>query len=99
MEAWIVADPQSLAKYYERDFHANKLPQRPDLEEEPKAELYDKLAKATRDTSKGEYSEAKNTKNRHAGALLAKIDPTTVAKRCPRFRTLVEWLDQRISGK
>ena len=98
MEAWVVADPEALTGYYGKDFHANKLPQRANLEEEPKSALCDKLAQATRDTSKGEYSEANNTKLWQASPLLKEIDAAKVAKRCPRFRTLVEWLGGEIAG-
>lgn len=72
------------------------LPVRDNLEEEPKPELYDKLAKATKDTSKGEYSEANKAKIRHASKLLALIDPKKVADRCPRFLTFTSWLDDEI---
>ena len=67
-----------------------------DLEEEPKSDLYSKLAKATKDSSKGEYSERNHAKIKHASKLLARIDPETVAKRCPRFATLRSWLDEQI---
>lgn len=96
METWIVADREAIASYYGPGFRPNSLPQRRNLEEEPKTTLYASLADATRDTSKGAYSEANNAKIRHASKLLAKLDPATVAKRCPRFATFTSWLDQRI---
>lgn len=96
METWIVADPEGMAFYYGKGFRRGALPQRGDLEAEPKVELYDKLARATRDTSKGEYSAAANAKIRHASKLLATIDPRKVAARCPRFHTLSHWLERRI---
>lgn len=96
MEAWIVADPEALASYYGKDFKANKLPVRKNLEEEPKSAVYDKLARATKETGKGEYSEANHAKIRHASKLLERIDAKKVATRCPRFATLTHWLDDQI---
>jgi hypothetical protein len=43
MEAWLLADPDTLAEYYGEDFNRNALPRRQNLEEEPKASLYDAL--------------------------------------------------------
>jgi hypothetical protein len=93
METWIVADPDALAIYYGKDFQASSLPVRAKLEEEPKAQVLDKLQKATKNTSKGEYK-----KIRHAKDLLARINPGMVASRCPRFATFTEWIEWRISG-
>lgn len=97
MEAWIVADPEALSEYYGAGFKAAKLPVRTNLEEEPKAAVYSKLADATRGTSKGEYSQANHSKIRHAGRLLAMIDAAKVAKRCPRFATFSGWLGDVIN--
>ena len=91
MEAWIVSDPATLARYYGQHFHAGSLPRRRNLEAEPKQSLYDKLARATRNTSKGEYAKIK-----HASKLLELIDPAKVAAHCPRFETLVAWLNEQI---
>lgn len=77
MEAWIVADPDALARYYGKGFRANSLPRRQDLEGEPKPDIERKLKAATRNTQKGEYQ-----KIRHASGLLAKIDPGRVRTRC-----------------
>jgi hypothetical protein len=96
MEAWIVADPDALARYYGKKFLPQKLPNRRNLEEEPKAQLYEKLADATRLTTRGEYSESNQSKIRHGSKLLSLLDPEQVAQRCPRFATLTAWLDEQI---
>lgn len=87
MEAWIVADPDALEEFYKRNFKKNSLPKRPDLENEPKVDLYAKLEKATEDTQKGKYGKIK-----HASKLLLMINPEEVAKHCPRFAIFREWL-------
>jgi hypothetical protein len=91
MEAWIVADAEALAKYYGQGFVDNVLPARQNLEDEPKLDIYDKLARATRNTQKGEYG-----KIRHASQILQRIDTTKVAQRCPRFATFTRWLTESI---
>jgi hypothetical protein len=96
MEAWLAADPNGMARYYGQGFRPKSLPQRSNLEDEPKANLYSKIANATKNTSKGEYSESNSAKIRHASKLLEKISATKVAARCPRFATFTAWLDQRI---
>lgn len=93
MEAWIVSDPDALERYYGKNFHAKKLPARPILEDEPKDELNAKLANATRDTTKGEY-----TKIKHASKILALIDAGKVAERCPRFKIFTKWLTDIIES-
>lgn len=96
MEAWIVADPEALSDYFGDGFKAGKLPVRTNLEEEPKDSVHSKLADATKGTSKGEYSPANHSKIRHASRLLARIDATKVATRCPRFATFSRWLSDLI---
>lgn len=91
MEAWIVADPDTLAAYYGQGFARNALPARQNLEEEPKVDVYDKLARATRNTKKGEYG-----KIRHASHLLQRLDPLKVGGRCPRFVTFTRWLNETV---
>lgn len=93
MEAWIVADSEALASWYGQGFHANRLPQRQNLEEEPKRDLFDKLGRATGDTQKGTYE-----KIRHACKLLAQISPEKVAARCPCFKAFTEWLGDEIGA-
>ncbi len=92
MEAWIASDTEALAGYYLQGFQANILPARPNLEDEPKDLLYDKLRRATRNSQKkGEYS-----KTNHAHKLLGLIDQKKVSARCPRFVTFTRWLDEQI---
>ena len=98
METWIVADPDGMAVVYARDFHRDRLPQRINLEDEPKADLYHKLAEATKDTTKGAYSKANHSKIKHASKLLERIDADRVARRCPRFATFTAWLTETIAN-
>jgi len=93
MEAWIVADPDALEIFYKQNFKKESLPKRSDLEEEPKADLYEKLKKATKDTQKGAYGKIK-----HASKLLLVIDPEKIAKRCSSFRIFREWLIESIES-
>ncbi|MDR0902429.1 MAG: DUF4276 family protein, partial [Opitutaceae bacterium] len=39
METWIVADPEALTRYYGQKFQASALPNRQNLEEEPKPQI------------------------------------------------------------
>ena len=97
LETLFCADPEALAEFYGKNFHANKLPDRVKLEEEPKGSLYKKLAAATKDSTKGAYSESNNAKIQHASKLLTKINLAKVRKKCPHFDTFVTWLEEEIS--
>ena len=91
MEAWIVSDADALEEFYGQKFIRNALPSRDNLEEEPKQDVYNKLARATRETQKGEYGKIK-----HASQLLQKINRARVEQRCPRFAIFTQWLQQTI---
>jgi hypothetical protein len=92
MEAWIVADPDTLTTYYGQNFLRNALPTRANLEEEPKADCAKKLSAATRPTQKGEYQ-----KIRHAADLLARISSEKVRTRCPHAETMFSTLSPLIA--
>ena len=85
MEAWLVADPEALAEFYDQGFNANALPKRINLEEEPKAQIYVALENATRQTQKGSYGKIK-----HASALLRRVSQEKAKKRCSHCRRLFE---------
>jgi hypothetical protein len=93
MEAWIVADADTLAAFYGRDFHRGALPKRNVLDDEPKASLYAALDAATKATQKGSYGKIK-----HAGELLKRLKPALVATRCTSFQDFTRWLDAAITG-
>jgi hypothetical protein len=85
MEAWFVADPDSLSSFYGQDFAARSLPANPIVEAVRKADILSALNRATRRTQKGEYH-----KTRHAFDLLARIDPEKVRRRAPHCQRLFD---------
>ena len=87
METWIVADPGALRKYYGQGFRENDLPRRQNLEEESKRDIEKALEQATKETQKRAYR-----KIHHAQALLQRIDPMTVRRRCPHCKRLFKTL-------
>ena len=97
MEAWILADPEKMKEFYKKNFRENALPRLPNLEHEGKLSIYSKIAAATKDTQKGEYSDANNSKITHASKLLEMIRPDVISVRCPRFKTFVKWLNKNVS--
>lgn len=93
MEAWLVADPDTLAGYYQKGFEGKRLPKRANLEEEPKASIYSALELATRKTQKGAYG-----KITHASALLALVDPAKARNRCPHCERLFATLTDKFEA-
>ena len=93
METWIVADSEALIKYYGQGFRANVLPVREDLEKEDKTTVADALGRATEQTQKGRYH-----KIRHAGDLLASINPKKVQARCRHCKKLFAALGAAIAA-
>lgn len=83
VEAWLVADPDAQARVFGKGFHAESLPKRKNLDEEPKNSLEASITKAARATKAGKEGYKKV---RHAAAILTKLDPDKVAEPCPSFR-------------
>ena len=78
MEAWFLADRDSLATYFGRGFREAALPGGQHVESIAKADVLDGLVHASRDTSKGRYR-----KGEHSFRILALIDPTRVKSKAP----------------
>ena len=93
MEAWIVADPETLASYYGQGFRGQGLPRAANLEKVSKVNLIRRLSQATERTQKGPYH-----KIRHASDLLARIDANKAMKRCGHCDELFTALGQMIAA-
>ena len=90
MEAWFVADRQSLGAYFGKDFNASALPpERDDVEAIAKRDLEPTLKQATKSCSKGSYN-----KGRHSFELLEVLDPGKVMESSPHARRLIDALNQ-----
>lgn len=75
MEAWFIADIDTLKKFYGQGFKENSISKNPNVEQIDKDALEPSLKAATRNTSKSEYQ-----KIQHASQLLGKLDVTKVRK-------------------
>ena len=93
METWIVADPDTLAKYYGSRFRANSLPATANPETIHKTRIMTALRAATRYTQKRVYH-----KIRHASEILHLLDRRRVRERCPACDRLFDTLERRIAA-
>ena len=89
MEAWFVADRQSLSAYFGKDFRAAALPApaRDNVEAIAKNDLEPALRRATKSCSKGRYR-----KGRHSFDLLGRLDPSKVMEASPYAQQLIDTL-------
>jgi hypothetical protein len=90
MEAWFLADPESLQAYFGRELRASALPRHAQVEQVDKGEVYQALRRATQETSKGAYD-----KGRHSLELLGRLEPSRVAARSAWARRFFETVDAR----
>lgn len=86
MEAWFVADRQSLSDYFGKEFKAAALPAR-DVEAIAKDDLEPMLKQATKSCPKGSYS-----KGRHSFELLGCLDPSKVMDASHHAKLLIDVL-------
>ena len=95
MEAWIVADPETLAEYYGPGFDENAFTpdETANPETIPKGRIGIALKRATRGTQKGAYH-----KIRHASEILQRLDHQRVRQRCPACNRLFDTLERRIAA-
>ena len=91
MEAWFVADRQSLSAYFGKDFKAAALPARDDVEAIAKDDLEPALKQATKSCSKGKGTYRKGL---HSFELLGCLDPSKVMNSSCHARRLIDTLRQ-----
>ena len=89
MEAWFVADRQSLSTYFGKDFNAAALSARDDVEAIAKDDLERTLKQVTRSCSKGKGTYRKG---RHSFELLGCLEPNKVMESSPHARRLIDTL-------
>lgn len=91
LEAWFMADKETLAKFYGDGFAANSLSANLDIQAIPKQQLFSSLDQATKDSnSKGKYH-----KGNHAFAILALISPDKVARSSPYAAGFIDTVKNR----
>jgi len=92
MESWFLADRPTLQEYYGQGFRLNSLPGNPDVEAVSKQDVMEGLARATEDTTKGEYH-----KTQHGFAILENLDPAKVRACSPHAREFLDFLRARLT--
>ena len=93
MEAWFLADKDTLAQFFGNGFSVNTLPKRTDVENIPKDDVLASLMNATRQcVPKGEYG-----KGQHSFKILAQIDPDNVRAASPYAKRLVDTVLANVS--
>jgi len=85
MEAWFLADQAALVQFYGAGFQRSALKANPKVEQISKEDLQKRLAKATRNSQKGNYFDNKTS---HGPKLLALIDPALVRQAAPNCERL-----------
>lgn len=90
MEAWFLADKDSLAAYFGQGFNGNALPGHLEIEDVAKDDVLEGLKHATRQCKKGEYG-----KGRHSFDILERIDPAQVTNTSPHAGRLVQTMREK----
>ena len=93
MEAWFLADRETLTGYFGGGFRVNSLPRNPDVENIRGQDVLHGLHIATRECRKGVYN-----KTNHAAALLNQLNPEAVYSACPNFARLIDHLNDQRAG-
>ena len=86
METWLLADRAALREYFGAPFRENALRQWPELENLPKPDVLDVLARATAGCPK------RYAKGEISFELLAITDPGRVEAACPHATALLDCL-------
>lgn len=91
MEAWFLADKDTLKKFYGAGFNIRALPANPNIEMISKCDIFSGLESATTRTSKGRYNKGENSY-----ILLGMInpDPDLVKSQMPYAQRFFDTLDR-----
>ena len=92
MEAWFLVDREILEAYFGRNFNRNALPDRRDIEEVAKGDVFNGLRNATRRCKKGVYG-----KGSHSFDILERIDPAKIGALSPHAECLIDTLREKAS--
>ena len=87
MEAWFIADRQTIADYFGPGFRESALPPNTNVENVSTRDIDDALSNAARNCPKQRY-----VKGRDDVGLLNRLNPTAVYATCPNFKLLVDHL-------
>ena len=90
MEAWFLADRDALKLFFRKGFSERDLPTATNIETIAKEKMYSGLKKATKNTTKGEYS-----KGGHSFEILGQIDPQKVTAASPWAKRFIEHLKNK----
>lgn len=94
MEAWLLADRETLKRFFGQGFKESSLPAVANpIENTGKQQLYDGLAKAT----SGCKTKSAYGKGEHSFKLLALVDPTKVVAASPWAKRFIETLKMRMA--
>jgi len=93
MEAWIIADLETLADFYGQGFSKKAIPGNQNVEEIEKSDLSSALDNATKKTQKGKY-----LKIRHGAELIGKIDHKIVRGKALHCDRLFKYIGSQIEG-
>ncbi len=94
MEAWIIADIETLRKFYGQGFNSNSIPRRKDVELIAKGDVQRALTQATQNTQKGEYH-----KILHGPKILGLVDVSKVRNRARHCNRMFTTLSNKIGEK
>ena len=90
METWIMADQETLKKYFGRNLHTRSLLFLGDLESQSRHDVKKSLEDATRDCGEGK----KYAKGRRSFEILSKLDPNTLELHLSYFRRFKQALNR-----
>lgn len=94
METWIMADRKALKDFFGHSLQSNRLLPEKALETRPHEAVLESLADATRDCGKGKAYR----KGKPSFQLLARLDPSVLARHLPHFRRFVATLGRHLAG-